>query len=239
MPNPVDKISFAPIPPRAIGDKRLTGSHFRVLAAIAMHDRLSMSRKAGQGCWASNKRLAELTNLNYSNLSTALIQLGEWGYLNREPHPLNKRTRIYRVIYDALPTGKQSLNDLPMGEQSEALPVGNPSEQIVCPEKSKSLKDQELESVEYIPLKREDILENHKTYSVETAPALRASDGLRRRHSINAGAFLAIIERELKAGAPLDAHTRTHLVRIAEEFCPDTSEHQRAYRLLEQYGGDE
>ena len=65
-----------------------------------MHDRMSTSRGTGQGCWASNATLATKCGINYTNLSTVVTDLARWGYLIRESHPLNKRLRIYRVIYE-------------------------------------------------------------------------------------------------------------------------------------------
>jgi DNA-binding MarR family transcriptional regulator len=110
------KALFAPLPVRAISDHRLSALHFRVLAAIAMHDRMSDHRKAGQGCWASNKTLAEEVGCDYTRLSATITALGSFGYIDRRPHPLNKRLRVYRVIYgedDSLRIGKLSDDDAP------------------------------------------------------------------------------------------------------------------------------
>jgi hypothetical protein len=68
----VGKAAFAPLPARDIGDKRLSGLHFRVLAAIAMHDRMSGSRGKGQGCRAGNKTLATECGCDYSRLSATI-----------------------------------------------------------------------------------------------------------------------------------------------------------------------
>jgi hypothetical protein len=54
-----DRVFFAPLPPRAIRDGRLSGRHFRVLAAIALHDRMAGRRKRGAGCWASHRTLCD------------------------------------------------------------------------------------------------------------------------------------------------------------------------------------
>ncbi len=126
------KITFAAIPARAVGDPRLKGLHLKVLGAVALHDRLSAARKNGQGCWAGNKRLAELIGCNYSNLSTALTELATWGYIDSRTNPMNKTRRILFIVYDErdgafvkanrddnpLPTGKLSAadNSLPTGE---------------------------------------------------------------------------------------------------------------------------
>src|SRR5688572_17029850 len=91
---------FSPVPMRAIGDQRLSGLLFRVLTCIASHDRMSEAR-GGQGCWAGNETLAAECGCNYSNLSTAITELGRMGYVQREVHAIKKRMRIYRVIYTA------------------------------------------------------------------------------------------------------------------------------------------
>ena len=46
---------YAPIPARAMADEELTAEHFRVLMAVAAHDRFN---KNGKGCCASHPRLA-------------------------------------------------------------------------------------------------------------------------------------------------------------------------------------
>ena len=61
---------IVPLPPRVVGDRRLSALHFRVLAAIAMHDRMSHVRRAGQGCWATNQTLATEATCDYARLSS-------------------------------------------------------------------------------------------------------------------------------------------------------------------------
>jgi DNA-binding MarR family transcriptional regulator len=135
---------FAPVPARAIGDARLTGLHMKVLAAIAAHDRISGPRGNGQGCWAGNRRLAEMIGCNYSNLSTALTQLADWKYIDRRVNPMNRKRRILFVIYsdeDAAFVGaKPGTNDLPTGKLSDddsaddSLPIDEEDCGIVCPD---------------------------------------------------------------------------------------------------------
>lgn len=88
---------FASLPVRAIGDQRLSARHFRLLAAIAYHDRLGRN---GQGCWAGRKRLGEMTGMSGTHVSDMLGDLRRFGYLTSERHPMNRRTTIHRVIYD-------------------------------------------------------------------------------------------------------------------------------------------
>jgi hypothetical protein len=87
---------------RALGDKRLSAIHFRVLGAVARHDRLSTSRQGGQGCWAKNETLAKLCGVNLTNLSTAINELGGWGYARataaaKVQVELNARTTAARM----------------------------------------------------------------------------------------------------------------------------------------------
>lgn len=87
---------YAPLPARAMVDMRLSERHLRTLAVVAAHDRLG---KNGIGCWASHKRLAEMVGCHYTRISHNLKELGEMGYIERVEHPLNKRLRVYRVLY--------------------------------------------------------------------------------------------------------------------------------------------
>ena len=163
-----DATTFAPVPARAVGDARLRGLHWKVLAAVALHDRLSGSRKKGQGCWAGNKRLATLIGCNYSNLSTALTDLATWGYIERRTNPMNKTRRILFIVYDErdnafmtanrdenhLPTGKQFAADDDDDDGEDSLPTVEDDVEIVCPDFQTSHEYQSLGEGEYIPQKR-------------------------------------------------------------------------------------
>lgn len=119
-----NKLSFAPLPPRAIADARLSALDLRTLACVCFHDRMSKPRNVGQGCWASNKTLAEEIGCDYTRLSTTITRLGQFGYIERKVHPLNKRLRIYVVLYDDTSTIKSksglqaALDSLPIGKVS-------------------------------------------------------------------------------------------------------------------------
>jgi DNA-binding MarR family transcriptional regulator len=171
---------FAATPARAIGDTRLTGLHMKALAAIAIHDRLSAPRNRGQGCWAGNKRLAEMIGCNYSNLSTALTNLATWGYIDRRINPMNRKRRILFVIYsdqDAAFVGaKPSANGLPADKLSDdemaddGLLIDKDDAEIVCPDFQNGDISQRLNGGEYIPLKRGiDSAEAGDSNSAETA----------------------------------------------------------------------
>ncbi len=155
------KAVFAAIPARAYGDPRLTGLHMRALGVVALHDHMSQPLGKGQGCWAGNRRLAELIGCNYTNLSTALSKLATWGYIDSRTNPMNKTRRILFVVYDerdeAFMTANHVENPLPTGKQSAAddsLPTGEDDAGIVCPVFQNSHEYQPLDGGEYIPQKR-------------------------------------------------------------------------------------
>ncbi len=231
------KPKFAPGPVRAIGDRRLTETHLRVILAIALHDRLSQHRKNGQGCWASHRKLAELCNINYTNLSTAIRELGELGYLSAQPHHLNKRRRVYRVIYDdSLPEGEQSesTNSLSVDKQStvdgrnNSLIESRKAAEIVCPPKSDCEPNQSLTDVEYIPLNGEDITQKRGRHSSEEASL--------REVARNEGAALAQIERShIRSSQPLSPEELSTIGDIMSAHDHGDPLYHWAERILELY----
>lgn len=256
------KAKFAPVPSRAIGDQRLGGSHFRVLAAIAIHDRMSASRRAGQGCWASHKTLSEECGINYSNFSTVVRELGLWGYIVAAPHPINKRTRVYRVIYgsedieDSLPPGKQSddettADSLPIGKASDqrddaeakpagsandTLPTDERSAEIVCPPIQQATENTQQPDDMYITLNVNRFCETER-YSPEGAPMVIGDPLGSKKADENDGAFLAIIERELRTGqVTLDRATEQQVDRIMEEHDDGDALFHQAERILSTWG---
>ena len=93
------KPTFAPVPMRAWRDKSLTALHLRVLGAISCHDRLNSN---GQGCWASNKRLAEVAGCHEKSIPRAISKLIERGYvrnLEAKPGKQRSRVRFLTIVY--------------------------------------------------------------------------------------------------------------------------------------------
>lgn len=88
---------FAPIPARAVADNRLNGLPLRVLAAIAVRDRLSQY-KGSRGCIASMTVLCHDVRCSESVLSRILKELEQYGYISREG---KQRGRTIRIIYNA------------------------------------------------------------------------------------------------------------------------------------------
>jgi DNA-binding MarR family transcriptional regulator len=87
---------FGAIPARAFPDARLAARHYKVLGAVAVHDRFG---KNGQRCWAGRDRLAKLAGIAPNHVSDALGELEFYGYVKRQRHPMNRRTTIIRVLY--------------------------------------------------------------------------------------------------------------------------------------------
>jgi hypothetical protein len=88
---------FSPIPARAGRDQRLGARHWRALHIIGLHDQLDRN---GPGCWASQRRLADLLGVDKVDLSHVLTDLRDYGYLNSKIHPTDRRRRVYRIVYN-------------------------------------------------------------------------------------------------------------------------------------------
>jgi hypothetical protein len=96
------KKHFAPLPARAIGDVNLSALDLRVLAAVAFHDRFSSN---GIGCSIGHSRLAMELQCHTKSLSRSLSDLMGCGYINEKPHPLNRRVKVYSIVYSELDGG--------------------------------------------------------------------------------------------------------------------------------------
>jgi DNA-binding MarR family transcriptional regulator len=80
-----------------MNDLKLSPRHFRALMAVAFHDRFGRN---GQGCWVGRKQLAKEAGCDETNFSHALSDLRLFGYIKSEEHPLSRRMKVHRVIYD-------------------------------------------------------------------------------------------------------------------------------------------
>ncbi len=246
-PNKVSKTQFAAIPVRALSDTRLSAIHFRALGVVAYHDRFSGPRSAGQGCWAGLRTMAREMGVHHTNASTALTDLVGWEYFDAKPHPMNRRTKVYRVIYDDLDihTTADDGNSLPGGKPSETnglaanFSVGEQAVSTVCPPAEKGLECQGNGPVEYIPRKREEILQKQEIDSVEAAPIPGIGAPVPGKHHSNTGGTLALIERGLRSGSELDADTEEMLRDIVANGDYGDPNRHRAERILETWGRPE
>ena len=141
---------YAPLPVRAMCDRRLTASHWRLLSAIAWHDRLGRNKI---GCYTSNKNLAREADVHYTNIPPLSDDLETWGYISKTRHPLNRRLRVYSLIYNE----KQATVGVTTNNEAAAGIGGDPTNQdpriggVPKPE----LVDSKEEGIgKYITLKR-------------------------------------------------------------------------------------
>lgn len=91
--------TFTTLPVAAIGDDRLHAVDIRVLAAIALHDGMSLVRGTGGGCYAKHKTLAEEVGIDYARFSKSLRRLREFGYVQVEEQSHDRRRKTMRVPY--------------------------------------------------------------------------------------------------------------------------------------------
>ena len=91
------KPTYAAMPLRALGDDRLSRADIVTLGAVAAHDRFAKNRT---GCFASYRRLIEMTGLSEPALKRSIGRLEECGYLRLEANPMDRRRRILFVIYN-------------------------------------------------------------------------------------------------------------------------------------------
>ena len=87
---------FSPIPIDVMGDDRLTGEDLRLLIAIGWHDRFGAN---GRGCYAKHESLAEEANMDLTSISRSAANLVAFGYITSERFSLDRRRRLYRLIY--------------------------------------------------------------------------------------------------------------------------------------------
>ena len=119
------------------------------------------------GC---HRRLATFIGCDYARLSSNLTDLASWGYIERSVHPLNKRLRVYKVLYtpedaavmkgitpgNSSPNGKQSSPDsLPDSKASrpDSLPTGDNSGRNSLPTRKGFSNASMTYTRKYMPLK--------------------------------------------------------------------------------------
>lgn len=227
---PASRTLFAPLPPRAMADLRLSALHFRVLIAVACHDRMSRRRKT-VGCWASHATLCEEIGCNYNNLSTAISDLVKFDYLRSRKQEHNKRLRIYTVLYDSSP----------IDEVSTAIvrPIVRPNGPIVRPARFQAPDNKggkaTKESLENRTYEREPTgIDTRERASF----AKSANDANTEREKFEIDAQLAILERRLKREKCSREDREAAFAfcqHITEQLDTSDSAFQRARRLLEEY----
>lgn len=87
---------YGPVPTRAIADRELTATDWRVLTCIASHDRLGGNKR---GCDVGRERMAYLVDADQKTVTASVKRLDERGYISAHRHSKDGRRRTYRVIY--------------------------------------------------------------------------------------------------------------------------------------------
>jgi DNA-binding MarR family transcriptional regulator len=192
-----ERIYFAPLPMRAIGDAQLSALDVRVLACLAVHDRMSGVTGKGQGAWASNEKLAGMIGCHYTRLSSSITRLARLGYLEREQHPLNKRLRVYRVLYnsgwDTLPNVKES------GSHTVCQKASQEVEDFAGPSEISSSEQRDSCANIFRGNEERYFAEAREKHSIEMARS-PVRHPVKIEFSDNVGAQLAAFERSLKTG---------------------------------------
>ncbi len=197
--------TFAPVPARAMADRKLTAEHYRVLMTIAAHDRFGAN---GRACYASHPRLATLAKCHLKSLSRSLRVLAERGYIEVAPNPLNQCQRAYRVVY--LPEDKaimkQAIGNGPVTEDelieeptgNELVPDGDPigNKDFYEPEQNQGVPEHKI-YCETVRISRETVKDN----------SAEAEDAGERRKEASVRACEALIDDDEEADDAFEERT--------------------------------
>ncbi len=170
---------FAAIPLQAIGDRRLSAAHFQVLAAIAWHDQFGAN---GIGCYASLEKLAWETRLSKTTISECTGELEGFGFLTKTRHPLNRRTKVYSLIYEGNPRILPETGNCPSSHGAEGTKVpgsGNDRGATLRVENSQVPEAIEQTDAQYIPRSGRE-KEKPPTGNTESPPRACAPEALAR-----------------------------------------------------------
>ena len=242
-----DRPNFAPIPLRAMSDEELSSLDIRVLMVIAAHDRMG---KNSIGCYASHTRLAAIVRCHLKSLSRSLRTLAEKGYISGELHPLNRKTRIYKVLYtEADGLSMKPLQDV-IGSKTVTIDsdLGNETAtdrgskgNSVAPNRGaigNRVEENKLKNQCVAPsnIFSETDNKSSETHLIDSA---EAASSLQEDAQMTTGSFLAIVERAIQKRKidkqqMIDALVLLEKVMDTEEF--GTVNYGRAYRLHEQIG---
>ena len=130
------KQKFAALPARAMRDTKLTPADFRVLCAIAAHDRLGANKR---GCYASRERLAYCIQGDASTVTRSTKHLVELGYLNHTTDPKDQRKNIYRVTY----TSEDEFAMKPSRDEKRVAPTQPRSSEKGCHQNTEDIEFKE------------------------------------------------------------------------------------------------
>jgi hypothetical protein len=158
---------YAPLPMRALLDGRLTGGHLRLLLFIAAHDRLSLHRGSGAGCFLSNKQLSARTGLSYARIATMLNELERWSYVQRSPLERDARRKTARVIYNA---GDGEAFKAFRDADLVCMEANNPGENVAASanEHENIVCRGDKEADEIVCIEHKQFAQNHRNFGVNS-----------------------------------------------------------------------
>ena len=227
---------FAPLPARAARDMRLGARHWTALAVIALHDQLD---KNGTGCWASQRRLADLLGVDETQLSHRLTDLREFGYIVSTFNPKDRRQRIHRIVYNEQDTNwdrdtcrpQQGSRPDTCEKQDKSL---RKTEQILAKNEGKTdASENDLNSLgvgTYANI-------NEHTKKTDLMAGTDCAEARRQSGVTEAEAYLTDTE-SLAASNDRSAlkFERPRIAQIANDACLPEALNERAARLLHQIG---
>lgn len=229
-----------------MSDKSLSSEHLRILMAIAAHDRFG---KNGIGCYATHRTLATIAGCHVKSLSRSIGQLAEKGYISEGTNPINKKLRVYKVVYtddDALAmksgrdgTGSSTAtydNDIGNEFATDQRGIGNdlvPKSVPIGNKIEANMHANQLDTSSNIFSETDNISSQAEIHSTEVASSLQEDA------QMTTGRFLAMLERAIRKhqinNQQLNiAITVLENIMNTEEF--GTDNYGRAYRLHEQIG---
>lgn len=169
--------TFTTLPVAAIGDDRLHAVDIRVLAAIALHDGMSLVRGTGGGCYAKHKTLAEEVGIDYARFSKSLRRLREFGYVQVEEQSHDRRRKTMRVPYPK-DGSRPTASEIVVTSDNQLVDmVDNETGEIVVKRKSENPANPGLPKPLIYSVKQEiDLAEAREIDSIEMAQQVAACD---------------------------------------------------------------
>lgn len=221
--------TFYPIPIAAMTDTRLSATDFRVLGAIAKHDRMGRN---GRGCFATHKTLAEIARCSLRSVERSVSNLHEWGIVRSERSNSDGRRIVLRLVYDEIPARPVGENDQNTRQaETEYPPTRNGVRHM--DQRSSDGKQRDKQ----IPI-------NGKAGAAEAAPLLRSradpletdpQEWVRRiNNGASIGHYLRTIEGAMKGMIPprRDAHADVLFQLLDVKLSHGETDYHWAERLM-------
>ena len=219
MAKPKNNLRFGCVPIQAGRDERLHVLHHRALVHVSSRDQRSLERGTGEGCSESLAAMAQALRCNASNLCVALGQLSQWGYLIKTVSPLDRRLRIFRVVYsdEELPISNH-LRTVERFVRPDRLPR---AKGVLCPENLQATEN---------PNAAPDNEKGKREKKKGSGFRMWESEDFPR------AVRLAIFEQALESGeAVLTRADHDAVLDVYGDHPPGHPDHDRAVRILDRF----